>query len=83
MRREQFNANRLVKLFRTKKIATTAELKEALGTQVDMTVFRKLAVLDYHTSYSHNARFYTLREIADFGPMGLWSFRNVWGRVPE
>lgn len=78
MRRAKFTADRLAKLFRTKKIATIAELKEALGTQVDMTVFRKLAELDYHTSYSHNGRFYTLREIADFGSMGLWSFRDVW-----
>jgi hypothetical protein len=54
------------------------ELKKALGTNVDMTVFRKLAELEYHTSYSHNARFYTLHEIADFSPMGLWSFRDVW-----
>ena len=39
-------------------------LKEALGTSADATVFRKLAELDYRTSYSHRGRFYTLDEIA-------------------
>lgn len=53
-------------------------MKLALGTQVDMTVFRKLRELGYHASYSHNARFYTLDEIVDFDALGLWSFRAVW-----
>ncbi|MGH9054613.1 MAG: hypothetical protein ACRDYY_01895 [Acidimicrobiales bacterium] len=54
------------------------ELKVALRTQADATVFRKLAELDYHTSYSHRGRFYTLDEIAAFDQLGLWSFRSVW-----
>lgn len=54
------------------------ELKEALGTSVDMTVFRKLQELDYQTSYSHGGRYYTLPEIAEFDEQGLWSFRSVW-----
>ena len=37
------------------KMATLGELKRALGTQVDLTVFRKLKQLDYLTSYSHRA----------------------------
>jgi len=40
-------------------MATLGELKRALGTQVDLTVFRKLKQLDYLTSYSHRARYYT------------------------
>jgi len=35
-----------------RKIATLDELKQALGTAVDVTVFRKLKPLDYFTSYS-------------------------------
>jgi len=54
------------------------ELKDALGTAADMTVFRKLRELDYRSSYSHRGKYYTLDEIADFDDLGLWSFREVW-----
>src|SRR6267154_1896221 len=65
------------RLLRT-KIATLEELKQALGTSVDVTVFRKLKPLDYLTSYSHRGRYYTLHEIARFDDQGLWSHANVW-----
>jgi hypothetical protein len=65
------------RLLRT-KIATLEELKQALGTSVDVTVFRKLKPLDYLTSYSHRGRYYTLREIARFDDQGLWSQADAW-----
>lgn len=55
-----------------------SELKEALGTDVDVTVFRKLKELAYRTSYSHRGSYYTLDELATFDEVGLWSFRSVW-----
>lgn len=78
MRTESFHAGGLVQLFRSCKIATMPELKEALGTQVDVTVFRKLKELGYRTSYSHRGGYYTLNEIALFNDLGLWSFRSAW-----
>jgi hypothetical protein len=54
------------------------ELKAALGTDVDVTVFRKLKELGYRTSYSHRGGYYTLGEIARFDARGLWSFHAVW-----
>jgi hypothetical protein len=39
-----------------------------------MTVFRKLRQLSYHTSYSHQGKYYTLDELADFDSSGLWQF---------
>lgn len=78
MRSEVFHAARLVELFRTRKIATMPELKAALGTKVDLTVFRKLQEVGYRTSYSHRGGYYTLQEIAFFNDLGLWSFRAVW-----
>jgi len=60
------------------RIATLDELKQALGTPVDVTVFRKLKPLDYLTSYSHRGRYDTLREIASFNDNGLWSQATVW-----
>ncbi len=59
-------------------IATMEELKVALATQVDMTVFRRLRELNYRSSYSHRGKYYTLDETAEFDDLGLWSFRAVW-----
>ena len=78
MRPERYQPEALIALLRQRKIATMADLKEALGTSADATVFRKLAGLDYRTSYSHRGRYYTLDEIARFDELGLWSFRQVW-----
>jgi hypothetical protein len=60
------------------KIADLPQLKRVLGTSVDLTVFRKLQPLGYLASYSHRGRFYTLREIARFDALGLWSHQSVW-----
>ena len=54
------------------------QLKEFLGTEADITIFRKLKKLAYRTSYSNRGSFYTLDEIADFDERGLWSFDSVW-----
>jgi hypothetical protein len=78
MRPERYRPEDLVGLLRQRKITTMQELKQALGTHADATVFRKLAALDYRTSYSHRGRFYTLDEVARFDALGLWSFRSVW-----
>ncbi|HEY6341171.1 MAG TPA: hypothetical protein VIY49_06730 [Bryobacteraceae bacterium] len=49
-----------------------------MGTEADITVFRKLRERSYHTSYSHRGRYYTLAEVADFDENGLWMFDSVW-----
>jgi hypothetical protein len=72
------DAERLRGLLLDQKIATMPELKAALGTDVDLTVFRKLREFAYHSSYSHRGKYYTLDEIARFDAIGLWSFRSVW-----
>jgi hypothetical protein len=78
MRPPSFSSDVLRKLLLRDKIATLPDLKRALGTEVDLTVFRKLKELDYLTSYSHRGRFYTLREITRFGADGLWSRGPAW-----
>lgn len=59
-------------------IATLKELKDAIGTNVTLTVFRKLTKLGYRTSYSHRGGYYTLRSIPRFNRQGLWSVRSVY-----
>jgi hypothetical protein len=78
MRPLSFRPDALRTLLLRNKIATLDELKLALGTSVDVTVFRKLKPLDYLTSYSHRGRYYSLRQIARFDDHGLWSQEEVW-----
>jgi hypothetical protein len=73
-----FRPDKLRALLLRNKIATLDELKESLGTPVDVTVFRKLKLLDYLSSYSHRGRYYTLRETARFDDNGLWSQAEAW-----
>jgi hypothetical protein len=77
MRPVQFHSDSLVRLLRKQRIATIEQLKVALGTSVDMTVFRKLREIPYHSSYSHRGRYYALDEVSHFDARGLWSYRDV------
>ncbi len=77
MRPEKYHGEDLVSLFRKERVVTMAEMKEALGTQADATVFRKLKTLDYLSSYSHSGRYYTLKGIPEFDEHGLWSHKSV------
>jgi len=78
MRPVSFRSDELRSLLLHNQVATLEQLKLALGTPVDVTVFRKLQPLGYLTSYSHRGRYYTLREIARFDQHGLWSQADVW-----
>jgi hypothetical protein len=78
MRPAVFSADLLRQFLRRNRIATLPQLKELLGTEADITIFRKLKELSYRTSYSHRGSFYTLDEIAAFDERGLWSFDSVW-----
>ena len=60
------------------KVAALPDLKRALGTSTDLTVFRKLKELHYLSSYTHRGSFYTLPAIARFDAQGLWSLQDVW-----
>jgi hypothetical protein len=78
MRPTVFSAALLLQFLRKNRIATLPQLKQVLGTEADITVFRKLKELSYRTSYSHRGSFYTLDEIAAFDSRGVWSFNSVW-----
>jgi hypothetical protein len=77
MRPPVFSASPLRQFLRRNRIATLPQLKQLLGTEADITVFRKLKELSYRTSYSQRGSFYTLDEIADFDERGLWSSGSV------
>lgn len=73
-----FDQNVIRSLLQRQKIATLADLKGSLGSSATMTVFRKLKVLGYLTSYSHRGKYYTLADIPRFDERGLWSHDAVW-----
>ena len=77
MRTVQYDPDKLRHLFVKKKVLTLDTIKEALGTSVKMTVFRKLKSLSYRASYSHAGKYYTLNDIATYDYYGLWSFNRI------
>lgn len=78
MKTPRIDSNDLIKFFKQTKIATLDELKRVLGTEVAVTVFRKLKEQQYRTSYSHRGKYYTLDGVAQFNEQGLWSHQSVW-----
>jgi hypothetical protein len=78
MRPIRFVLQPLLDLFHRLRALTMPEMKAALGTEVDVTVFRKLSSLPYQTSYSHRGAFYTLKSIPGFDAHGLWGCRGAW-----
>ena len=77
MRPIRYEAGALRRLFKRRPIVTMSERKEALGTRVAMTVFRKLREVPYLASYSHRGKYSTLEERADFDAHGLWTQGGV------
>src|SRR5689334_7558497 len=78
MKTVRFVLQPLLDLFARLRAVTMPEMKAALGTDVDVTVFRKLAQLPARSSYSHRGSFYTLESIARFDEQGLWCGRGAW-----
>ena len=70
MRPTSFDPSVLRQHLRRNKIADLPELRRVLGTDTDLTVFRKLKQLDCVASYTHRGRFYTLSEIVHFDDRG-------------
>jgi hypothetical protein len=77
MRPASFDPSVLRQHLRRHEISDPPELKRVPGTDIDLTVLRKLKQLEYLASYTHRGRFYTLAEIAHFDDHGLWSHEAV------
>ena len=78
MNKTRYSIQALEAFLKQHKIATFDQLNTALGNPARCTIFRKLAELEYLSSYSHRGKFYTLRTIARFSTLGLWNYRSVW-----
>jgi len=78
MNKTKYSLQTVEKLLKQHRIATFEQIKAALGNPARCTIFRKLASLEYLSSYSHRGKYYTLRSIARFNVLGLWECRSVW-----
>ena len=78
MNTTKYQIQALKKFLDHQKIATLDEVKAVLGYPARCTVFRKLAEMEYLSSYSHRGKYYTLKSIARFNAQGLWNYRTVW-----
>ncbi|BBO88497.1 hypothetical protein [Desulfosarcina ovata] len=74
---QKYQSKDLEQFLIRQKISTLKEIKTVLGTDVDMTAFRKLKQLSYRSSYSHGGRYYTLDKVAKFDDNGLWCHLSV------
>ena len=74
----QIELQDLVRVLKEQRIVTMEELKKRLGTTAERTLYRKLKLLSYRTSYTHGGGYFTLSEIADFNEDGLWRHDSVW-----
>jgi len=64
--------------FHSNSILTMTDIKQILGTKVNMTAYRILSKLSYLSSYSHAGKYYTLPEIAQFDEHGIWEYSQVY-----
>ena len=64
-------------MFHKKKVLKINDIFKILGTKSRMTAYRYMKEMDYLTSYSHKAQYYTLREIAKFDSHGLWIYDDI------
>lgn len=68
----------LGRLFRQRRVVDLAVLFQALQTDAPRSVFRRLSLLGYLSSYNHNGRYYTLDDIPDFDAHGVWQYQGVF-----
>jgi hypothetical protein len=68
---------RLLTAFRSRPVLTLPEIQKVLGGVSAPTARRRLRVVPYRSSYSHNSRYYTFFEESKFDRWGLWSHEGI------
>ena len=64
-------------LFMKQRVLDMKQLHKAISTTSHATVFRYLRELHHLTSYTHNGKYYTLPEIAQFDSNGFWYYGDI------
>jgi len=66
----------VIRRIKRAKVFTIMQLADWLSCSVP-TARRRLKHSQAYTSYNHNGRYYTLPQIPDFDPLGLWGHRGI------
>ena len=77
MKNKTNDSELLLTCLKDKKIMKIDKLKSILRTDSRMTVFRKLSMLNYISSYSHSGKYYSLRRIARYNKYGIWTYKSA------
>lgn len=77
MRTETYSAQTIADFIRRHTVVTLRQIQNAIGHGSRRTVFRKLAQLDYLSSYSHSGKYYTLVKTVQFDEHGLWELNGI------
>jgi len=67
----------LLKMFRKKYTVDLNQLFQVLETNSRMSVFRRLKLVGYLTSFTDAGRYYTLEGIPLFDTWGLWFYEGI------
>ena len=67
----------LHKIFRREYAADLEQLCHVLETNSRMSVFRRLKLIGYITSFTDAGRYYTLQEIPVFDSWGIWFYKGI------
>jgi len=73
---QRLPSDRLEKLFHRRKCWMLDQLAEALGYAL-ISVRRFLKQIGYFRSYTHNGKWYTLRDSPQFNRDGLWHHKRI------
>lgn len=68
---------KLENYIKSRRVVEMRDLLEVVKTTSRMTVFRRLSGISYLCSYSHAGRYYTHRDVAQFGMDGLWFYDDI------
>lgn len=66
-----------IEIFHERKVLQVAEIADLLSCSIP-TARRSLKKWQTYTSYNHNGRFYTLPDIPEFDPFGLWKYEQIF-----
>jgi len=69
--------NSLREQFKKRRVLEISEIMRLLATTSRSTAYRHLEQLNYLSSYSHNGRFYILRDLIKFDKEGLYRLGDI------
>ena len=67
----------LKRLCRKHIVVNLQQLSNTLNTSSRMSIFRRLQMIGYCSSFTHKGAYYTLSNIPQFDDRGLWFFQGI------